>query len=302
MTTSPLIIGTPIEEYEIDGVPVWVKREDLSCPLPGPPFSKMRGLYSRMKSLKDSGVKTVGYMETAVSMAGWGISYCASLLKMRAVIYEPTYKDGIKRGLLPLHTRKWTELGAEIRPIKAQILKVNHYMAKKALYEEFGEDAYMLELHLLSKEAVEENEAEWKRTDTDRFKSVVINVGSGTICSGLVRSCFGNKGKRFVAVTCAVKDVARLTEDIRVKSGVPVNGLVGVPLRVVNSGYQYTEACETKCPFPSHRYYDNKAWDWLGKNIRDLKGPVLFWNIGAEVLNKENQKDVGESRETAVSA
>ena len=80
-----------------------------------------------------------------------------------------------------------------------------------------------------------------------------------------------------------------------------MNGLLGHHLQVVNSGFQYTEACESESPFPSHRYYDNKAWDWLGKNIRDLKGPVLFWNIGAEVLNKENQRDVGESSETAGS-
>jgi hypothetical protein len=283
MLTSPLIIGTLIEEYEIDGVPIFVKREDLCCPLPGPPFSKMRGLYSRMKSLKESGVETVGYMETSVSMAGWGISYCASLLKMKAVIYEPTYKDGIKRGLLPLHSRKWVELGAEVRPIKAQILKVNHYMAKKALSEEFGEDAYMLELHLLSKEAVEENAAEWRRTDTARFRTVVINVGSGTICSGLIRGCFPDRTKLFVGVTCATKNVAHLEADISSKAGVPINGLVGLPLTVVDAGYEYTVPVDVGCPFPSHRYYDRKAWDWLTKNVRDLKPPILFWNIGAEV-------------------
>ena len=35
-----LVDNTPIEKH----CGIWVKREDLCCPPPGPPFSKVRGV------------------------------------------------------------------------------------------------------------------------------------------------------------------------------------------------------------------------------------------------------------------
>lgn len=54
---------TPVEKYYIDDVSIYVKRDDLAyTDKLSPPFSKIRGLYKVMLSLKEKCVKTVGYM------------------------------------------------------------------------------------------------------------------------------------------------------------------------------------------------------------------------------------------------
>ena len=39
--------NTPVDDYT-DEYGLWVKREDLSCREPGPPFSKTRGVFAHM--------------------------------------------------------------------------------------------------------------------------------------------------------------------------------------------------------------------------------------------------------------
>ena len=67
-----MIQNTPIKKYKVDGHEIIVKREDLACLPPGPPFAKVRGLYPVLQKLKEKGVKIFGYMDTSISMAGWG--------------------------------------------------------------------------------------------------------------------------------------------------------------------------------------------------------------------------------------
>lgn len=61
---------TPWELHE----GILVKREDLSCPPPGPSFSKVRGLTSWLKGLRAQLIPPtcVGVLDTRHSKAGWG--------------------------------------------------------------------------------------------------------------------------------------------------------------------------------------------------------------------------------------
>lgn len=34
-------------------------------------------------------------------------------------------------------------------------------------------------------------------------------------------------------------------------------------------------------PFPTHKYWDKKAWRWLTENIDEIEGKTLFWNLGS---------------------
>lgn len=65
--------NTPIELYNIGNTPIYVKREDMCAPEGAPPFSKIRGLMKVLKNLKAQGYTHIGYTETSVSMAGWGL-------------------------------------------------------------------------------------------------------------------------------------------------------------------------------------------------------------------------------------
>ncbi len=92
--------NTPVESYKCQGLSVLVKREDLCVKKHGPPFSKVRGIYDHLYALKKKGVTTIGYTETSISMAGWGLAWIGRCLGMRVVIYNPQYKHRISPGKL----------------------------------------------------------------------------------------------------------------------------------------------------------------------------------------------------------
>ena len=87
-------VTTPTIKMALNGVPVYVKREDQYEPpipltytdpveFPPPPFAKTRGLLPHLQALRERGVETVAYMDTSISMASWGVSYCAPLADLR---------------------------------------------------------------------------------------------------------------------------------------------------------------------------------------------------------------------------
>ena len=80
---------TPIEVYN----DIYVKRDDLCFEYPAPPFSKCRGLLMHLAKLKKQGYKYIGYTETSISMAGWGVAWACQELGLTAIIFDPQYKD-----------------------------------------------------------------------------------------------------------------------------------------------------------------------------------------------------------------
>lgn len=265
---------TPIEKYLIGGKEIEVKREDLCC-IGGPPFSKMRGIKERLKTLKHEGVEVVGYVETAISMAGWGVAKVGKELGLRVIIYDPQYK--ISPGVLNFHRSKWAENQAETRPIKAGRAKVGYYQARYQMEKEFGNQGMLLPLGLPFEETIEATAKEAAKLFS--YRTVVVNVGSGTICAGLLR---GLGEEVFVWGIMGRKgDKIRKREEIEKRSvkGLSLKKRKGFAL--VDPGYEYTESESFPAPFPCNPYYDRKAWKWVIENYGSLERPVLFWNIGA---------------------
>jgi hypothetical protein len=64
------------------------------------------------------------------------------------------------------------------------------------------------------------------------------------------------------------------------KAGQLSKGLFRSGLTLMDPGWDYSKPSLAECPFPCHPYYDLKAWQWLTENIDQLKGNILFWNIG----------------------
>lgn len=278
-----ILEDTPIEMHEINGRTLYVKREDLCTPSPGPPFSKVRGLWPHMVSLQNKGIQVVGYVESSVSMAGWGIAWIAKELGMKCVIYNPVYKKS--HPLLKLHRKKWKEFSADIRNIKAGMVRVNYNICRKKFKEEFPTDSRMLDLGIPLKETIEETAFIWKNTMKAlpcRPTHTIINVGSGTILSGIIRGWRIGDGD-LIGVLGRMDNIERKWSRIIKKSGVGIGGLLGPTVRLFCSGYEYAERSRIKCPFPCHPYYDLKAWEWLVYNIEKLDGVILFWNIGRQL-------------------
>lgn len=283
--------NTPIETYKIRGRTVYVKREDLCTEPPGPPFSKCRGLYAHLKKLKKEGVRIVGYVETPISMAGWGVAWVAQKLGMKAVIFDPQY-TGSPPATIEVHREKWKQFGPDVLPIKAGMTCVNQHIARKMLKKEYGKDAVMLPIGISFNETISETAEElcyflskssWKFTPPGH---IIVCVGSGTICAGLLRGLKkASPRTELIGVMAYDKNLKKKRKSIFAKAGVKDKNTLFphiVDFTLINEKWKYTEPSTITCPFPCHPYYDLKAWDWLVREIETLLGSVLFWNIGSE--------------------
>lgn len=274
MNTKNLIVSTPIEKICDD---IYVKREDLSCPPPGPPFGKVRGLYPVLSKLKNEGIKIVSYMDTSISMAGWGVSYFCKELELKSVIFYPKYKEF--RHNQEKYIEKWSEFGAEIIPLdKPNMQSINYYRAKKILTEKYP-NSIILPQGLPFNETIDNVSDEIKKDfeSYNNIKSVVVSVGSGIMCVGILRglSSLGLLPDVY-GVFVAPKKVDTYTKKIfkHIPSGYS-------KLHFSETKYEYTDKEEMEIPFPCNPYYDAKAYKWMIDNIDSLKKPILFWNIGA---------------------
>lgn len=270
---------TPIETY--DGI--LVKREDLCFDAPAPPFSKLRGLMVHLKKQKQLGITTIGYVETSISMAGWGVAWACELLGLHAVIFNPVYKNETCKTLLS-HRKQWKKFNAQIIDLTAGRTKVNWYIARKILIKDYP-NSILLPLGLSLSETVEETSKVVIETFSDiNVNSLVICVGSGTISSGVWRGLDKIKWKGTIhGVMCTTGNKNAKLKRIEHKSGVSNSGMFKSPteFHIIDPGWEYTEEATVSLPpFPCNRFYDRKAWQWLIENRSEVKEPILFWNIG----------------------
>lgn len=276
------LVNTPVDLYVLKGIPVNVKREDLSCPPPGPPFSKVRGIVDHFKKLKKAGVQEVGYTETSISMAGWGVAWICKELKMKAVIFNPTYKNPCET--LLYHREQWKKFGAEIIDIPTGMAKVNYYISRNILKERYPKGV-MLSLGIPFKETIDATADQVLLTLKGITpRSVIVSVGSGTIAAGVWQGieASGVLHCTVYGIMCRKGNVHLKEEKMEMRTGLSESGLFRSKTRfeLVNPGWEYTEKSKVEAPFPCNPYYDLKAWEWLEENIEALKQPILFWNIG----------------------
>lgn len=276
-----IVNNTPIETYKVNGKSIDVKREDLCSLPPGPPFSKMRGIYSYLKRLKSEGIETVGYAESAISMAGWGLAYLCHILNMTLVIFDPQYKE--TPPTLAFHRENWNKFHPTIVPIKAGRTSVNYYIGRKWLNEHYP-NAVMLPIGMHCEETIQETAKEVLKLKK-KYSNIIVPVGSGTICAGVVRGFrekFEHGPYNIIGIMSRSGDVRRKRNEIIEKSGV-INAsllIMKIKLEIVDPGYQYTDSIYMEYPFPCNPFYDGKAWEWLNINLGNLREPILFWNIG----------------------
>lgn len=288
---SQLIFDTPIEKMELKGFPLYVKREDLSCSYPGPPFAKVRGVYLKLLKLKESGIETVGYMETSLSMASWGISYLSRKIGLKVVVFYPKYKEGY-RYEQEKQLKKWKEFNVEFYPIeKPGRQKINTYIAKKKLLELYP-NSIMLDQGLPFEETVEEVSKQIDLCPKEILGgSLIVSVGSGTILSGIIKGLINNlhleKTMNIYGITAFPQNIKTKKHKIEKMSKTFLNkwgffSNKNINLILLDLGYKYEQKEEIECPFPCSKYYDRKAWKWLNENIEKLTQPIIFWNIGGD--------------------
>lgn len=275
-----LIEPTPIERYEVNGREVWVKREDLCCPPPGPPFSKMRGVVAGLINLKKAGITQVAYAESRISMASWGLSWAAREIGgIEVLVFMPSYKHGIPE-LLAAHRERWEALGGKTIPIENPTRpSINLVHIKKILARDYPK-ALLIPVGMPFNETVLETYKQVQDMSVWPYKTLVVSVGSGVICAGLIRG-IANKATTIYGVSCKLHKVPQ-KKHIEILRRAELF-FAKPDFQFINLDTKYSNRGVGEAPFPCNPFYDLKAWNWLENNIETLEPPILYWNIGAGI-------------------
>jgi hypothetical protein len=270
------MISTPWEEYEINQIPVYVKREDLCSNSPAAPrFSKIRGLDAYLR--KQDRHTIVGVMDTVHSMAGWGAAYVCYKLHMSCVDFYPVLKADT--GLRPNQIRAQA-LGALLYPMKAGMSAVLYNQAKKILKTEHGVNSLMLPNGLKIQETVDATAEEVLLSPNNLIKTGtwVVSISSGTIACGVIK---GLDKLRYQGKIVLHMGYSRSEDEVKryIKSKAECYPF---DMDIIDEGYEYKDKVDNSwIPFLCNEFYDAKAFTWLSRNIDTLPQPVIFWNIGA---------------------
>ena len=289
-------VNTPTIKLQINGVPVYVKREDMYEPpipltytepaaYPPPPFAKTRGLLPYLQALRERGIKTVAYMDTSISMASWGLSYCAPLADLHAVILFPEYKDGPRHNMEE-HIKRCVQLGAEVLYLENPTqLAINWYRAREFVEKQYT-DAVLLPQGLPFEETIHSVADEMKNVPQAALGGTIVTaVGSGTMTSGILSGLILHHEVQCVhGILVSEGQIQKTKRKIisRSHGGLFKQGVWAPWLTLYWTGYEYHDVVDhLNIPFPCNKYYDAKAWGYLLKNIDHIKQPILFWNVGA---------------------
>ncbi len=259
--------NTPIEDYR-KKYGLWVKREDLSCPKPGPPFSKTRGVYERVKS-REEGI--IGVLDTYHSQAGHAVARACEVLGKTCVNFYPEFKYEPGPRLPQLRAE---ELGAELYPLVAGRSCILFHQAKKITLELGG---YMMPNALQLTESVRETAKECRGIIEQLAPTlVIIPASSGTIAAGVIKG-LGSFPSYVVHL-----GYSRSHEEVR-KYLDEQSGVLDAKVELIDEGYGYKDKAKPGevPPWPCNEYYDLKAFRWwMANRDKYKKESVLMWNIG----------------------
>lgn len=280
--------NTPVENH-LSSLGLLVKREDLSCPPPGPPFSKTRGVYAHIEKRSE---KIIGVLDTYHSQGGQAVAAACHLLGKQCVNYYPEYKyePGYRE------PQEFSlALGAKLVGLPAGRSAVLYHGAKKHLRENHAEGThYMMPNALKLPEMVEETAKEVMVTlegaVTDLIsRPVLISVSSATIAAGVIRGFaqfYESQGAsvktlpQFLLHMGYSRSRDAIQKYISVQHG--VKGLRGDAISLIDEGYNYKDKSKNiiDLPFPANHYYDMKAINWWNEQGRERHGEALLWLIG----------------------
>lgn len=265
--TQMLRFGTPVDDHVAE-YGLWVKREDLACLPPGPPFSKTRGVFSRVASRPES---LIGALDTSHSQAGHAVARACQILGKQCINYYPEFKNtpGPKTPQL-----RAQELGAQLHGLKAGRSAILYHQARRHC-ESLG--GYMMPNALKLHESVTETAKEVPKTMFPDL--VLVPISSGTIAAGVIKgfNAVGHNPTYLIHM-----GYSRSHEEVR-KYLAEASGVSDTTLELIDEGYEYKDQATSgdSPPWPCNAYYDLKAFRWWLRNRSAYEGEsCLMWNVG----------------------
>jgi 1-aminocyclopropane-1-carboxylate deaminase/D-cysteine desulfhydrase-like pyridoxal-dependent ACC family enzyme len=235
------------------------------------------------------GVRVVGYYETSVSMATWGVSYFCNVLEMKPVIFYYKYKDGLHNNQEKQQVI-WNRFGAEIIINEKPNMQKLHEAVSRKEFEKLYPTGEFLPAGLKFDYTVEEVAKQVHLVPPEALGgTIVICCGSGMMTAGVLTGLSElGISQDVIGVIVHPKSKENLKKFVISKSY--LDPFHRMNFNIVEYGYEYTEQEKCEVPFPCCPYYDRKAYKWMIDNYDKLKQPVLFWNIGSSYTyyNKED--------------
>lgn len=262
---------TPIEEYDIQGTNVLVKREDLFSSYPAPALAKLRGARELLKKMKQDGVTSIAVFDTRISKAGQGIAAICQELNLECIVGFPKLTN------VPIAESHniAASIGAKLIPIKAGRTAVCYHQFAKLAKENYH--AVVLPMGLVCAETVQEvSKIAHETVLNTKVRTIVLSTGTGTIASGIYTGV-RELNMAIIGVSCGMSPIKQWNRIHQLCWPISVDSR----FTIIEPKFEYYDALDTKsCPFPTSPYYDMKAWHWLCEHVERLEKPVLFWNIG----------------------
>ena len=257
----------------LNGRKVYVKRDDLMGDgVTLPPWAKLEAIKNIFNHKSPLGLdyidksKPVSYMCNRASWSGWALSKIGTELGYDVNIGYPNSKTFPKATI-----EKIVESGGEPIPIRpnmdAVVIGVLKKMSRENGWYPFP---YAFEVPVYIDY--------WKdrvANLTENFDNLVVSCGTPCTCLGMSQ---GFRGKQVYLVSTGKQAKA---ERAFAKYGLMEKVNSG-QIKVHYSTYGFFDTMDyVEVPFPCNRFWDVKVWDWLGKNVDNIEGSILFWNIGA---------------------
>jgi len=270
------MITTPIEQYNVNGITVNVKREDLVNPFPSANNAKSRGVSKHMEMLqKTTNFKAIGILDSGLSRAGWIVS---SLNNMQFNNYFKVYVFMPEKAQNSFYRKMIVAHGGNLVLQKGAKQSIRYNRAKKHMASLNG---YLLPDKLHLPETISEVAEQVCSVEKSLLTgSVIISCGGGTITTGLIDGLVRMNVHPKIYAVMSTSEVSTASRFSYIRKH--VKSLFFVKLNMIPSPYKYSETPDCKPPFPCDLIYDRKAWQWLINNIDKIQQPILFWNIGGE--------------------
>ena len=280
------LVQTPIEEYQLKGKTVYVKRDDLvgnGTTLPR--WAKIEGIRRILESDDIDKDKPLVHLSVYGSWTGWTLS---ELCKEYGIEFISAYPDS--KTYPPEILEKVKGNGAVLYPMKPNMMKLLENklggIAQREGWQQlpyaFNHPTYVNYMQSRMQEVLEK----------ENFDHLVVSIGSAVTASGLIREFLQYKdwkdllnNKRKVH-TITMSSVASTKKILNFNKAGDLNNI-----NIYKSPYEFNDFMDDyEVPFDCNEFWDKKMWYWLEENIESLDGKILFWNIGGSYKKSLNLK------------
>lgn len=263
---------TPLELYHIKGREVWVKRDDLMGD--GtilPPWGKVAALCELVKKYIDKS-KPLTHLSVDGSWTGWALAAICEELDIEFYVSYPDSKK-ISQEYLGMIKEMYPKV--HLNPIRPNMMQIMY----NSLRGQAKENGWQMLPYAFDHDFYKDYLAD-RIQPFVHFDNLVVSSGSGVTLSGLARGYYREELKEFfpsvtrkIWTTC-VSSESSIKKTLK-KSGIPI------PLNIRKSEYLFENRLDGyEAPFPCNQFWDIKQWKWLEENIDEIKGTILFWNVG----------------------